>query len=235
MLTFLSVFAESRSHRSRRRVESNESNDEKMNNMIQKGLSMRGHNTYTQSYLRTHVFDEPGYSDCSSFCWKMYERYFGIYVGSWTGEQVDRGTRVLTGNGYMVTSDNLAYLKPGDLLFYGGGDAQHVEMYIGNNQQLGHGSGMGPTLKTTTQYRHNAGFYQARRYVDTSGSGGFNVKGTCYCTADGVRIRSFAWGSIIGSADDGARMEYDGNWDGDFVHIRYNGVIGYMHKDYVRF
>ena len=168
MLTFLSVLAESRkhSHDSRHRVESNDSNDQKMSAMIQKGLSMRGHNTYTQSSLRTQVFSEPGYSDCSSFCWKMYEKFFGIYVGSWTGEQVGRGTRVLLGNGYMVTQANLASLKPGDLLFYGGGSAQHVEMYIGNNQQLGHGSGMGPTLKTTTQYRHSAGFYQARRYVD---------------------------------------------------------------------
>ena len=237
MLTFLSVLAESRSHRSRKHIESNDSNAQKMNNMIQKGLSMRGHNSYTQSSLRTHVFDEPGYSDCSSFCWKMYERFFNIYVGSWTGEQVERGTRVLTGNGNMVTQANLASLKPGDLLFYGGGSAKHVEMYIGNNQQLGHGSGMGPTLKTTTQYKHSAGFSQARRYVDTGSGGGdtFKSKGTCYCTADGVRIRASAWGSVIGSANKGAKMEYDGTKSGDFVHIRYNGIVGYMHKDYVRY
>jgi len=164
----------------------------------------------------------------------MYERYFGIYVGSWTGEQVGRGTRVLLGNGYMVTQDNLNSLKPGDLLFYGGGSAQHVEMYIGNNQQLGHGSGMGPTLKTTTAYKHSAGFYQARRYVDVDGSTpDFKAKGICTCTANDVRIRTAAWGTIIGSVNSGQQLEYDGTMDGDFYHVRVNGIVGYIHKDYV--
>jgi len=163
----------------------------------------------------------------------MYERYFGIYVGSWTGEQVTIGTRVLLGNGYMVTYDNLNSLKPGDLLFYGGGSAQHVEMYIGNNQQLGHGSGMGPTLKTTTEYRHSAGFYQARRYVDAA-TESFNSIGTCKCTANDVRIRASAWGTTIGTVNAGTTMEYDGKMDGDFYHVKVNGIIGYVHKDYVQ-
>mgnify|MGYP001107295675 FL=1 len=55
--------------------------------------SREGRNSYTQSYLREKVFD--GYSDCSSLVWKCYERGLGIFVGTWTGEQIDKGTLVL--------------------------------------------------------------------------------------------------------------------------------------------
>lgn len=55
--------------------------------------SREGRNSYTQSYLRENVFD--GYSDCSSLVWKCYERGLGIFVGTWTGEQIDKGTLVL--------------------------------------------------------------------------------------------------------------------------------------------
>lgn len=215
----------------------NDTNDQKMDAMIQKGLSMRGHNTYTQSDRRTQVFSEPGYSDCSSFCWKMYERFFGIYVGSYTGEQITRGKLVLRGNGGRVTAAQMAQFKKGDLLFYGVSRVSHVEMYIGNGQQLGHGSGMGPKLKNTLEYLHSGGFAQARRYVDTSGGSGdsFKAKGTCTCTSNGVRIRVSAWGSVIGSANKGDVIEYDGKMDGEFYHVRFNGIIGYMSGSYLDF
>jgi len=234
MLPFLLAAADC--HRRNRR-ERNDSNNQKMDAMIQKGLSMRGHNTYTQSSLRTHVFDEPGYSDCSAFCWKMYERFFGVYVGSWTGEQITRGNLVLKGSGGKVTSSQMAQFKKGDLLFYGVSKVSHVEMYIGNGQQLGHGSGMGPKLANTLEYRHSGGFAQARRYVTLDGgsSDTFTPKGTCTCTADGVRVRAAAWGSIIGNVNKGAILEYDGKKDGEFYHIRYNGMIGYVSGTYLSF
>lgn len=241
MLAFLTIFGEcGRSRRrssTRRHVESNDSNAQKMDAMIQKGLSMLGHNTYTQDYRREQVFSEPGFSDCSAFCWKMYERYFGIYVGSWTGEQITKGTMVVKGTGGPVTSAQMAQLVRGDLLFYGVNKVSHVEMYIGNGQQLGHGSGMGPKLVQTLQFGGpGGGFNHARRYVDIGGgSSGFNVKGVCYCTADALRIRSGPWGTIIGMVYKNQQMEYDGTSSGEWIHIRCNGVIGYVHQNYVRY
>ena len=250
MFAFLALLSESRSHRHRlnplvRRTRThniafakNDADDEaRMEAMIQFGLSMQGKNTYTQSSLRTQVFETPGYSDCSSFCWKMYERFFGIYVGSWTGEQVTKGTQVVQSSGgayNKVSASEMALLKPGDLLFYGGGSAQHVEMYIGNGQQLGHGSGMGPTLKNTLEYSHAAGFYQARRYVDVEDTS-FQSVGTCTCNADGVRIRSTPWGTILGQVNSGTEMQYDGTTNQGWYHVKVNGLVGYMHPDYITF
>jgi len=236
MFVFLAAHSASRRHRI-----SNDSNAQKMDAMIQKGLSMRGHNTYTQSSKRTQVFSEPGYSDCSSFCWKMYEKFFGIYVGSWTGEQITKGKRVVKGSGGKVTSSQMSQFKKGDLLFYGVSQVKHVEMYIGNGQQLGHGSGMGPKLVNTLSYSHSGGFREARRYVDIGGgsSGGssssFTKKGTAKCTGNSVNIRSSAWGSVIGTAYKGDVVEYDGQKDGEFYHIRFNGVVGYMSEKYLDF
>ncbi|KAH0794383.1 NlpC/P60 family protein [Histomonas meleagridis] len=215
---------------------SNDDNDAKMTAMINYGLSIQGTLGYTQSSKRTEVFSVPGYSDCSSFCWKLYERYFGIYVGSWTGEQINYGTKVVDGTGGCVTSAQMAKLKPGDLLFYGQGTPAHVEMYIGNGQQLGHGSGMGPTLKNTLTYKHSKGFFQARRYVNTgTPSQTFKSIGTCTCTADGVRVRSSGStsASILTSVNKGTKMEYDGTKSNGWYHVRVNGIIGYMHPDYV--
>ena len=251
MFAFLAILSESRAirhhgkllrpyarhHHALGAATNNADDQARMDAMIQMGLSMIGRNTYTQSSLRTQVFATPGYSDCSSFCWKMYEKFFGIYVGSWTGEQVLKGYQVVqsTGGAYnKVSSAEMAKLKPGDLLFYGSGSAQHVEMYIGNGQQLGHGSGMGPTLKNTLQYSHSAGFYQARRYVDVEDTS-FKSIGTCYCNADGVRIRAAPWGTILGQVNSGTQMQYDGTKSQDWWHVKANGMIGYMHPDYVTF
>ena len=131
------------------------------------GLSLLGKNQYTQTYLRTEVFN--GWSDCSSLCWKLYEKAYGIYVGSWTGEQVLKG-RLLFKRGSRVsyakiTAEEMKKLQPGDLLFYGDGGADHVEMYIGDGKQIGHGHGWGPIISNTLNYSHSSGFYQARRYV----------------------------------------------------------------------
>lgn len=131
-------------------------------------MTRLGKNNYTQTYLRSEFFN--GYSDCSSMPWKCYEKAYGIYIGSWTGEQVSIG-RLLFKRSKAVsyaklTAEEMAQLQPGDLLFYGDDTADHVEMYIGNGQQIGHGYGVGPRISDTLSYAHSSGFYQARRYVD---------------------------------------------------------------------
>ena len=131
-------------------------------------LSIKGKNQYTQTYLREQVFN--GWSDCSSMVWKCYEKAYGINIGSWTGAQVGNGKQIFKRGkitAYSVmTKEEMAKLEPGDLIFYGyaEGFADHVEMYIGNGKQIGHGYGVGPKISDTLTYAHSGGVWQARRY-----------------------------------------------------------------------
>lgn len=138
--------------------------------------SRLGKNQYTQSEKRSQVFS--GYSDCSSLFWKIYER-LGIYIGIWTGEQVLHGRQIWKnpspGAYKALPHSAVNLMQPGDLIFYGPGDAVHVEMYMGDGQQIGHGSGKGPTIKKCIAYKHRMGVYQIRRYTDgkeTDGASG---------------------------------------------------------------
>ncbi|MBE6051034.1 MAG: SH3 domain-containing protein [Clostridium sp.] len=59
-----------------------------------------------------------------------------------------------------------------------------------------------------------------------------------WCKGNGVRVRSQPNTSsrIIGLLYYGDHMTIeteDERWYGDFLRIRYNGAIGYVHKDYV--
>lgn len=130
-------------------------------------MSRLNKNQYTQGPSRTRVFQ--GYSDCSSLVWKCFDKAYGIYVGSWTGEQVDRGRLVLKRSSAVpyakLTQSDLNKMQPGDCIFYGSGYADHVEIYLGGTRQIGHGSGIGPTIKNALEYGHPSGVYQVRRYV----------------------------------------------------------------------
>lgn len=150
-----------------------------INDVINLVLSRVGKNSYTQSGLRENVFGEPtGYSDCSSLMWKCFQRAAGIFIGSYTGEQITKGDLVYSNptSGHIFTLDMQAAsgAVPGDLVFWGNStsDVHHVEMYLGNNQFVGHGSGWGPTVKTASAYNHSYKLLQVRRYIE--GGGGWD-------------------------------------------------------------
>lgn len=139
--------------------------------------SREGKNSYTQSYLREQVFN--GYSDCSSLVWKCYEKGMGIFVGTWTGQQIDRGTLVFKNTNSSkkgLTEEDLKMMQEGDLVFLGPsrGDSRHVEYYVGNNQLSGHGSGIGPVRKKATSYRHSYKLLEVRRYASEKPAAGKN-------------------------------------------------------------
>ncbi len=130
--------------------------------------SREGKNTYTQSYRRELVFD--GYSDCSSLIWKCFERALGIFVGTWTGEQIDRGSLVfrnVSPSKKGLSQKDLSQMQEGDLVFWGPSraDSRHVEYYMGNGQLSGHGSGIGPVRKSAVAYKHPYQLLEVRRYV----------------------------------------------------------------------
>lgn len=138
--------------------------------------SRKGLNTYTQdSTLRAQVFD--GYSDCSSLMWKCFERGAGMQIGTYTDAQFANGNLVYrnTNAALHTVPTNIqtsSGMKRGDLIFWAarpgsGRVCSHVEMYLGNNRIIGHGSGIGPTEKTLSTYNHPYQFLGIRRYIES--------------------------------------------------------------------
>ena len=139
--------------------------------------SRKGKNKYTQnSELRSKVFD--GYSDCSSLMWKCFQKGANLEIGTYTDAQWGNGDLIYlnTGSTHVVTPEiqSISGMKRGDLLFWASSSASsgricsHVEMYLGNNKCIGHGSGIGPTEKVLNTYIHPNRFLGVRRYIENS-------------------------------------------------------------------
>lgn len=149
--------------------------ESKIEDVVQLVLSRVGKNTYSQlAGLRERVFDEPtGYSDCSSLMWKAFERGAGIQIGTWTGDQMEHGDLVWHNPNYedvfSLDMQQISGAKRGDLVFWGTSDdpaaSTHVEMYLGNDQFVGHGSGIGPQIKPASTYTHKGKLVEVRRYL----------------------------------------------------------------------
>lgn len=136
--------------------------------------SREGKNSYTQSDLREQVFG--GYSDCSSLVWKCFEKALGIFIGTWTGEQLEHGTLVFENTDPQkkkLDQEDLTKMQEGDLVFWGVSrrDPRHVEYYMGNGQLSGHGNGIGPVRKKAVEYSHPYQLLEVRRYVDEHACG----------------------------------------------------------------
>lgn len=136
--------------------------------------SLEGKNIYTQSDLREQVFG--GYSDCSSLVWKCFEKALGIFIGTWTGEQLDHGSLVFENadpSKKELEIKDLAGMREGDLVFWGRSrqDPRHVEYYMGNGQLSGHGNGIGPVRKDAVKYHHPYQLLEVRRYTESQAAG----------------------------------------------------------------
>lgn len=131
--------------------------NDKRNLLVQSALTRKDKNQYSQDVTKRTLI-EKGYGDCSGTVWYWYKKLFGIDIGANTEAQINsiKGKKVnLTiKNGIPDESK----MRKGDLLYFRGSDNSrtngvgHVEMYIGNNQLFGHGSGWGGTVKTMTSY-----------------------------------------------------------------------------------
>ena len=134
-------------------------------------------NRYTQGSKRDRVFDEPtGWGDCSSTVREGLKKVPDVDVGVNIAAKLvsKKGVDVDIGNGAAYPDESK--LKLGDCLYFKRTDTSrpfsvgHVEMYIGNGQLLGHGSGAGPTvkkLKTYCKARHTGGkgYIKTRRFI----------------------------------------------------------------------
>ncbi len=135
-------------------------------------------NRYTQGSLRAYVggYPEPGenvkgFSDCSAFVRWVIRQAAGIDIGGNTSAQVqNRGRGALI---EMASTSQLspteALLEPGDCVYFKGCPAHalsvgHVEMYLGGGKCIGHGGGIGPTVKALKAYSRSRG-KGARKYL----------------------------------------------------------------------
>lgn len=109
--------------------------------------------------------DESGYTDCSGLVHTAYRDVCGIEIGTWTGDQHNRGRAVSSGSGDTDTSS----WKVGDLIFinWNGAGIGHVEMYAGNRKVWGHGGpDDGPDFQDIDYFLTHSHSWKVRRHLD---------------------------------------------------------------------
>lgn len=113
--------------------------------------------------------DVSGFGDCSSTIYRAYLDVTGINVGTWTGDQYNRGTQVLRGSG-MPSAAQIAMMRIADMIVMSWDDpypnTDHVEMYAGDGvHTIGHGGpGVGPHINPLAMLR-KAAWWTVRRHL----------------------------------------------------------------------
>lgn len=155
-------------------------NDEKRQMAVELMKSREKKNDYTNGGYRVYFFgkggSEFGYSDCSSAVRACIEKAAGIDIGRNTDKQI---RNLLAGKGKLVDagSNGRIYpdeskLKAGDCIYFRGNKSHvrsvgHVEMYTGENECWGHGSGMGPNRHDLKKYCEGRAKDSDKRYLCT--------------------------------------------------------------------
>lgn len=224
---------------------------EKRKRVVSLVTSREGKNQYTQGSRRLQC--DNGWSDCSALQYWAY-KLLGINIGTYTGAQIEKGEWVQLGGNYPDESK----LRLGDLLYFQAGynngrsyNVGHVEMYVGNGQISGHGSGIGPTRKNMVAYcqnRNNNGqrFIGIKRYIPDDGSEikveaevTYEVMFVGECTGDGVNVRKgpgTSYGNIsawpkLNKTNMVDVLEKIGSWYLVRIAGKHNG---YVHCDYIK-
>lgn len=131
--------------------------EEKRNLIVKSALTRERKNQYSQD-ARKRTKIEAGYGDCSGTIWYWYHKLLGINIGGNTETQINSKLGVRVEMSIVNGIPDESKLKPGDALYFRGADNSrtegvgHVEMYIGNGQCFGHGSGTGGTVKNLASY-----------------------------------------------------------------------------------
>ena len=113
--------------------------------------------------------DQSGFGDCSSTIYRAYMDVTGINVGTWTGDQYNRGREVVRGSG-MPSAAQIALMRVADMIVMSWGDpypnTDHVEMYTGDGvHTIGHGGpGNGPHINQLAMLR-KASWWTVRRHL----------------------------------------------------------------------
>ena len=131
--------------------------DAKRKLVVQGALSRKGKNEYSQHYERRYMV-ESGFADCSSTVRHWFKKILNIDIGLNTESQVKSKYGKIVDMNIVNGIPDEGKMKLGDCLYFRGNDPSrtdgvgHVEMYIGNGQIFGHGSGKGGTVKNMASY-----------------------------------------------------------------------------------
>ena len=130
---------------------------EKRNQLVNSALTRKLKNQYSQD-VNKRTLIEKGYGDCSGTTWYWYKKLFNMNIGTNTEAQINSklGKRVALTITNGIPDESK--MRKGDLMYFRGTNnartegVGHVEMYIGNGQCFGHGSGIGGTVKNMRDY-----------------------------------------------------------------------------------
>ena len=130
---------------------------EKRNQLVNSALTRKLKNQYSQD-VNKRTLIEKGYGDCSGTTWYWYKKLFNMNIGANTEAQINSklGKRVALTITNGIPDESK--MRKGDLMYFRGTNnartegVGHVEMYIGNGQCFGHGSGLGGTVKNMRDY-----------------------------------------------------------------------------------
>ena len=131
--------------------------NEKRDFLVKNVLTRKEKNIYSQK-VPNRTMIENGYGDCSGTMLYWYKKLFGIDIGINTEAQLKSGAGRRINVSVICGVPDESALNKGDLLYFRGGDDSrtegvgHVEMYIGNGEIFGHGSGVGGTVKNMADY-----------------------------------------------------------------------------------
>lgn len=120
-------------------------------------LSREKKNQYSQAENK-RLLIESGWGDCSSTPYYWMKKLFGLNIGDYTGAQIESPLGQVVDLDIRGGVPDESGMEIGDHLYFRGNDASrtqgvgHVEIYIGNGQCFGHGSGMGGTVKDMASY-----------------------------------------------------------------------------------
>lgn len=215
-------------------------------------------NSYTQGSKRSYFFGHPnnqvgnttqnGYSDCSSSVRACIKAASGVDIGSNTSAQINNrnkiGLVVHTTDGYYPDESKLL---PGDCLYFKGNtshplDVGHVEMYTGDNECYGHGSGTGPTKKNLKEYCKSRAsskkrYFMAIRWIP-DGDSSEDLAGSI---SNGITVTNGSWNVRIGP---GSNYESVGTVRkgsvlekvniGDWIPVIYNDKLRYISSKAVK-
>lgn len=138
--------------------------------LVSWGKARIGAYYYTNGPARVNP-EVTGGTDCSGFVKAMYLAVAGIKLGQLTSAQYIQGRRIASGTGAL----NMSLLRPGDLIYFhwanprwnSGKVTDHVEMYIGSGNSIGHpGPGRGARILGLAPQIANADRWWVQRHIE---------------------------------------------------------------------
>jgi len=137
--------------------------------VIDWGMARLGKYAYTNGPARTDP-ERTLATDCSGFVKAAYGYMTGIKLGQITSQQYTQGRRISSSKNV-----DFALLRPGDLIYFKWANpawqspkaTDHVEMYTGNGNTIGHpGPGKGPRTSTLQPQINNALRIWVQRHIE---------------------------------------------------------------------